>query len=53
MANNQIVRYANQIVNTNDLHQLDPSDVQNFATIWIKPQTLSEYDALELKITQI
>ncbi|RIB18079.1 hypothetical protein C2G38_2185608 [Gigaspora rosea] len=53
MANNQIANIANQIVSTNDLHKLDPSNVHFFATIWNKHRTLSGYDALELKITKI
>ncbi|RIB09863.1 hypothetical protein C2G38_2043964 [Gigaspora rosea] len=53
MANNQIANLGNQIVSTNQIHKLDPSDIHIFATIWNKHRTLSGYDALELKITQI
>ncbi|CAG8788561.1 2259_t:CDS:1, partial [Dentiscutata erythropus] len=53
MANNQISNIASQIFNTNDLHILDPLNVHIFASHWNKPRTLSGYDALELKITQI
>ncbi|CAG8562382.1 28801_t:CDS:1 [Racocetra persica] len=55
MANNQHNQIANlsQIIISNNLHQLDPKDVQVFALSWNKPQTMSGYDALELKITPI
>ncbi|RIB20475.1 hypothetical protein C2G38_2141144 [Gigaspora rosea] len=53
MANISVFDMAQTIFNTHDIHQTDPRVVADFADRWNKPQYLTGYEALMLKIIPI